>query len=91
MAESTPSQAEIRKTVKEYIVREILSDENSGDLDDSVQLITNGMLDSIKTVQMVAYLEELYSIEFEGYEMTSDLLDTLPDIARVVHSKISQA
>ena len=91
MAESTPSQDEIRETVKEYIVREILAGENSGDLDDSVQLITNGILDSITTVKMVAYLEELYSIEFQAYEMTSELIDTLPDIARVVHSKISQA
>lgn len=86
---ATPNEPEIKETVKEYILREFLPGEDASELDDSVLLITNGILDSVSVVKMVGFLEENYGIQFEPYEMGADYLNTLPEIASIVHSKLS--
>jgi acyl carrier protein len=82
------SESEIKETVKEYILREFLPGDDAGELDDSVLLVTNGILDSVSTVKMVAFLEERYGVAFEAYEMGADNLDSLPLIAQTVRSKL---
>ncbi|MBL0172273.1 MAG: AMP-binding protein [Gemmatimonadaceae bacterium] len=41
-------------------------------------LISGGILDSISTLGLVAFLEERYGIELEAHEVGRDRLDTLP-------------
>ena len=84
-----PSEPEIKETIKEYILREFLPGEDPSELDDSVLLLTNGIIDSVSMVKMVTFLEEQYGIRFEAHEMAADYLDTLPDIARTVGSKLA--
>ena len=89
MAETTTSQQEIIATVKTYILEEFLPGEDPDELDDTTPLITGGILDSISTVKLVAFLEERFGIEFQAHEMSIDYLDTLSKIARIVTSKLS--
>ncbi len=81
------TDVQVKETVKDYILREFLPGENPDALDDSTALITTGVLDSIATVKLIAFLEESYGVEFEAHEMNADHLNTLPDIARIVHAK----
>lgn len=81
------SAAEIKATVKEYILTKFLPGENPDMLEDSTPLITGGVLDSISTVELVAFLEEQYGVEFEAHEMSADHLDTLDTIAATILSK----
>ena len=90
MAETTTSQQEIIATVKTYILEEFLPGEDPDELDDTTPLITGGILDSISTVKLVAFLEERFGIEFQAHEMSIDYLDTLSKIARIVTSKLSE-
>ena len=87
---STP-QSEIRDAVKEYILREFLPGENSASLDDTTPLITGGVLDSIATVKLIAFLEEQFGVQIEPHEMNPDYLDFLPDIAVLVAAKQAQS
>jgi len=89
VAETTTSQQEIIATVKTYILEEFLPGEDPDELDDTTPLITGGILDSISTVKLVAFLEERFGIEFQAHEMSIDYLDTLSKIARIVTSKLS--
>lgn len=78
-------------TVKTYILDEFLVGENPEALTPDTPLIKSGVLDSIVTLKLVAFLEERYGIEFRAHEMSADYLDTLSDIARTVESKRAES
>jgi acyl carrier protein len=48
----------IESTVKDYILREFLPGEDPNELQSDTPLITGGVLDSIATLKLVAFLEE---------------------------------
>lgn len=81
------TQAGLKATIKDYILREFLPGEAPETLDDSTELITGGILDSIATVKLIAFLEEEFGVEFEAHEMNADYLNTLDDITNAVESK----
>ena len=81
------SEADIKSRAKSFILEEFLPGEDPSALEDSTKLISSGVLDSIATVRLVAFLEETYGIELEAHEMSADRLDTLPEIATLVLSK----
>jgi acyl carrier protein len=78
---------QIKDIVKDYILREFLPGESPDSLDDSTPLITSGVLDSIATIKLIAFLEERFGVQVEPSEMNADYLNFLPDIANVVTSK----
>jgi acyl carrier protein len=87
-AEINPQMTQqIKDTVKDFILREFLSGESPDSLDDSTPLITGGVLDSIATIKLIAFLEERFGIQIEPYEMNADYLNFLPDIAKLVSSR----
>ena len=85
------SDNDIKSATKAFILEAFLPGEDPAALDDSTKLISTGILDSIATVRMVAFLEESYGIELEAHEMSADRLDTLPEIATLVRSKLARA
>ncbi len=74
-------------TIKRYILDEFLPGENPDELTDSTALITDGILDSLATLKLVAFLENHFGIQIEPHETAVDYLNTIPDIATLVHSK----
>jgi acyl carrier protein len=81
----------IKETVKEYLLDNFLGTENSGELTDETPLVSGGILDSITTLQLVAFLEEKYKVEFEPNELEQDNLNTISRIAGFVESKMKTA
>jgi acyl carrier protein len=79
---------EIRDTIKGYILNEFLPGENPAELTDSTPLITGGVLDSLATIKLVVFLEEQFHIQIEAHETMVDYLNTISDIAQLVHSKM---
>lgn len=77
----------VKPAVKSFLLREFLPGEDPAALEDDTPLITGGILDSIATVKLVAFLEDRFEVEFAAHEMTVDYLDTLDDIARTVRAK----
>lgn len=78
---------QIKDIVKDYILREFLPGESRDSLDDSTPLITGGVLDSIATIKLIAFLEERFGVQIEPSEMNADYLNFLPDIANLVTSR----
>jgi acyl carrier protein len=78
---------DIKATVKDYILREFLPGESPDSLDDSTALITEGVLDSIATVKLVAFLEREFGVQLEPHELSADYLNYLPDIVGLVEAK----
>lgn len=78
---------QIKTTVKGYILEEFLPGESPDALEDDTELITQGVIDSLATLKLVAYLEEQFSITLAPHEADAEHLNTLNDIASLVASK----
>jgi acyl carrier protein len=78
---------DIMQTVKDYVMTTFLPDEDPSALTPSTPLITSGILDSLATLDLVAFLESKYGLEFEANEVDVSRLGTLNDIVRVVEAK----
>jgi acyl carrier protein len=83
MATTSP----IEPIVRQYILEEFLQGEDPSQLDDTTPLITSGIMDSIRTLKLVAFLEERFSIALAAHEADADHLDTIAMIAALVRSK----
>ncbi len=79
--------SEVRDSVKEYILEEFLPGEDPSQLTESTELITTGVLDSLATMKLVAFLEERFGVEIAPHETDVDHLNTLDLIAELVTSK----
>ncbi len=77
----------IEGAVKSYILEEFLPGANASDVNESTPLISGGILDSLATVKLVAFLEEQYKVTIEPHEASVDYLDSIAQIADLVRSK----
>lgn len=78
---------DVSTKVKDFILREFLPGEDPDELQEDTPLITGGILDSIATLKLVAFLEEQFGISIAAHEADVDHLNTLNDIAALVASK----
>jgi acyl carrier protein len=82
------SMQEVKEIIKGYILEEFLPGENAAALTDSTPLITGGILDSLATIKLVAFLEERFKVQIQAHETMIDYLDNIADIAQLVSSKM---
>lgn len=80
---------DVIETVRKFILDEFLPGEDPNELTETTPLITGGILNSISTVKLVAFLEDTFGIEFEAHETGPDYIDTLADIGAIVDAKRS--
>lgn len=78
-------------TVKQYILSTFLPGEDPSALTPSTELLRSSILDSLATLQLVAFLEKEFGIELEAHETGPTHLGTLADIERLVRSKLAVA
>ncbi|HEX8109868.1 MAG TPA: hypothetical protein VF516_19190 [Kofleriaceae bacterium] len=79
---------EIVAFVKLYLLSEFLPGKTGVAIDSSTRLNKSGVLDSLKLVRLVTFLEESYRIEIQPHEMAPKHFETLQAIAALVHSKL---
>ncbi|MGF1607825.1 MAG: acyl carrier protein [Kiloniellales bacterium] len=77
----------IKDEVRQYILKEFLPGESADSLQDTIELISSGILDSLATLKLVAFLEETYGINVQPHELDADNLNTIAHIADFVASK----
>jgi acyl carrier protein len=80
---------DIVRDVKAYILETYLPDENPEALTPTTPLITSGILNSLATLDLVAFLEGRYELELEAADLDHDRLGTLENIARLVQAKLA--
>jgi acyl carrier protein len=74
----------IESTVKQYLLDEFLPGANPGELTETTPLISGGILDSLATLKLLAFLEEQFGIEVQAHEAS---LNTIGLIGALVRSK----
>lgn len=83
-------EAQIRQTVKDYVMAEFLPGEPADTLLDTTPLLTGGLLDSIGTIRLIAFLEERFAVRFSDEEAAPERLDTLAGIASTIGGKLKR-
>jgi len=81
------SDSEVKSVVRQFILEEFLYGEDPAALEDSTNLRAAGILDSIATVRVVAFLEERFGVEFEAHEMGAERLSSVSDLVALVMAK----
>jgi acyl carrier protein len=76
--------------VKAFILEHYLVGESPDRLTPTTELIDSGILDSLATLELVAFLEKQYAIELEAHELDATNLGTLTTIDRLVQSKLAK-
>jgi acyl carrier protein len=87
--EAVPTTESIIESVREYLLREFLTDQSA--LDQSTRLVRGGILDSLTMVKLVTFLEEQYQIEVYPNELDAEHLDTMTTIAALVRAKLEKS
>lgn len=82
-----PTLNDVEQTVKSYILSEFLPGEDPAQLTATTPLISIGVLDSLATLKLVAFLEEQFKISVAAHEADAENLDSIERIARLVESK----
>jgi acyl carrier protein len=80
----------IEAPIKEFILAEFLPGEDPAALTDSTPLVTAGILDSIATLKVVAFLEERFKIILGAHEADVEHMNTVADMAHMVRSKLAK-
>jgi acyl carrier protein len=78
----------IETTVKQYILDEFLPGEDPANLEGDTPLMTGGILDSLATLKLVAFLEERYRVTIGPHEASVDHANTIRQIAALVRGKL---
>ena len=78
---------EIRETVHAYILDHFLRGEDPDELTDQTPLISGGILDSIRTLKLVVFLEDTFGVIVEAHEAGVDNLDSVGQIAHMIQKK----
>ncbi len=78
---------EIRHAVHAYILDHFLPGEDPAELTDQTPLITGGILDSIRTLKLVVFLEDHFDVTVDAHEAGVENLDSVGQIARLIAGK----
>jgi acyl carrier protein len=82
---------EIRRAVHAYILDQFLPGEDPDELTDKTPLITGGILDSIRTLKLVVFLEDRFGVTVDAHEAGVDNLDSVGQIAELIARKKAAA
>ena len=79
---------ELRKTIRDYIVKEYLEEGDDRVITEDTPLITGGIVDSFSMVSLKRFLERKYSIAIPDGEATPQAFDTVGTIADLVNRHV---
>lgn len=77
-------RAEIRSGVRRFILENFLIGEPAASLQDSTLLLTTGIISSLTMLELVAFLEDEYSVRLRERDLTPDRLDSIDRIVELV-------
>ncbi len=75
---------ELKKAIRDYVVKEYLEDGDDREVGESTPLITGGIVDSFSMVSLKRFLERRYAIQIPDAQATPQAFDTVNSIAELV-------
>jgi acyl carrier protein len=81
---------EIRQGVREFVLTTYLIGEPAESLQDSTPLLTTGIMSSLATLELVAYVENAFAVVLQPEDLGVDRLDTVDAIVALVRERLPQ-
>jgi acyl carrier protein len=75
---------DVKKAVREYVVKEYLEEGDDREVTNNTPLITGGIVDSFSMVSLKRFLERKYSIQIPDADASPQAFDTVDSIAALV-------
>ncbi|HEY0590469.1 MAG TPA: acyl carrier protein [Thermoanaerobaculia bacterium] len=75
---------EIRKVIREYVIKEYLEEGDDREITDQTPLISGGIVDSFSMVSLKRFLERKYQIQIPDADATTKAFDTVASIEELV-------
>jgi len=75
---------EIKKMIRDYVIREYLEEGDDRQITDTTPLITGGIVDSFSMVSLKRFLEKKYSIQIPDADASPEAFDNVNSIAALV-------
>ncbi len=82
---------DIEQKIKDYILREFLSDETDLLLDSDLPLIQQGIVDSLGILQLVSFIEEEFTIKIAPEDVVLENFAMVNAIKKLVMAKLPSA
>jgi len=75
---------ELRRSIRDYVIREYLEEDDDRTIGEQTPLITGGIVDSFSMVSLKRFLEKEYEIRIPDAEASPAAFDTVAGIADLV-------
>lgn len=82
---------EVKESVRRFLLETSLRGESAVNVTDDLRLRTGGILDSLATIRLIAFVEKRFAIEILPHETGIDRFDTIGDVAALVVAKLAGA
>ncbi len=83
-----PSNIASQASIRERVIHIIESNFFSLAGDPSVNLISTGLLDSLKVMILVAKLEQAFDVRIEAHEIDAEKMDNVDKISMLIVSRL---
>ena len=80
---------DLKRKIKEFIVENFLFGEANG-LFDNTSFLEEGIIDSTGVLELIAFLEEEYTIHVKDEELLPENLDSIEKISVFLNTKMQQ-
>ena len=77
----------IEMQIKDYIARNLLFSDNSFPYSDDTSFLEEGIVDSIGVMELVAFVEENFSVKVDDLDVTPENFDSVSRMAAYIHRK----
>lgn len=68
-------------------IRDDILDTPDRKLDENTPLISSGLIDSFHLVDVALFVEELFNVRIEDYELNADTFDTVEQLAELIQKR----
>ena len=77
---------EAREKIRSYVQRTLAGKSDREPIADGSRLVTDGRLDSLDIVEMIAFLESSFGVDFSQFEFDALRFDSIDSIVALVES-----
>jgi acyl carrier protein len=85
-----PQLTPTEKTIRDFLLEEILYDKQLADLGPQDLLLENELMDSISILQTVAFCEQIFEIRIPEEELMPDHFENLRAIGQLIERRLAE-
>ena len=75
--------------LKQFIIDEYIPDSHNAEISNDLNLIENGILDSLAVLKLVAYIEDQFNIALEPDEIDPEYLNSINALDTLIQAKLA--